>query len=89
MNDEIDRHVSCRYGLAGHEHEYVVIIDGFDHKRFIPQSIADALQEALPQTTVLNRGTRLEVMTGQQALETPILQSIYKTFSERPWLEDM
>lgn len=84
-----DREITCRYGLPGHEREYVVIIEGFDHKTYIPDSISDELQKALPETTVLNRGTRIEVMTSKVELEKSILQSIERTFEGRPWLNDI
>jgi len=81
--------ITCRYGLPGHEREYVVIIDGFDHKTFIPKSISDELKKAFPETTVLNRGTRIEVITPDTDLGERIITNIKETLFERPWIGDM
>jgi hypothetical protein len=83
------REITCRYGLAGHEREYVVIIEGFDHNTYIPKSISDELKKALPDTTVLNRGSRIEVMTSDTGLGEQIITNIKETLFERPWLGDM
>src|SRR5215218_8701316 len=82
--------VTARYGLPGHYHEWVVMIEGFNHGNYIPRSISDDLQIYLPTTAVMNRGNRIEIMTDDASsdLEHRILQIVAQTFLARPWLEE-
>jgi hypothetical protein len=60
--------VRVTYGMPGHEGEWVVNIEGFNLKQFIPMVISDDLEEELldqgaDEFTVMNRGSRIEVIT--------------------------
>jgi hypothetical protein len=49
-------------GIAGHDRELVVNIDGYDHDEQIPEFVGLVLASLLPESWMLeNRGTRIEV----------------------------
>ena len=83
------RIINCNYGRPGHEREYVITINGFNLDNYIPLSISEELQRCFPNTTVLNRGSRIEIMTDTALLTEAIILKITQIFESRPWLEEM
>lgn len=60
------------WGIAGHEGEWVVNIDGYGHgisEKFMERTMSQKLQDLLPKgCRVDNRGSRLEVFGSFQGL---------------------
>lgn len=81
--------VTIRHGMPGHDREFVVRIRGFGINNFIPQSVSDAIQRDFPEIPVLNRGSRIEVMTLDVSLADAIMASVNKVLNERPWILEM
>ncbi|OHA13832.1 MAG: hypothetical protein A3G49_04455 [Candidatus Sungbacteria bacterium RIFCSPLOWO2_12_FULL_41_11] len=51
------------FGVSGHEKEYIVVLENYDEKNYIPSEIEDEIQNALGDDwDVDNRGTRLEII---------------------------
>lgn len=51
------------FGVSGHEKEYIVILEDYDHRKYIPSEIEDDIQRELGENwRVDNRGTRLEIV---------------------------
>jgi len=51
------------FGMPGHEDEYVLRLEGYDTKNFIPPGIEQRLKDTLGELyIVMNRGTRIEII---------------------------
>lgn len=50
-----------RFGLPGHDGQYVLHVRGFGFERHIPKEKSDELQALLPEWQVDNRGTMLVI----------------------------
>lgn len=80
--------ISIRYGLPGHEDEYVITIKDYGLEKYIPRSVSQHLAHEVPECFVMNRGSRIEVMTKEPTLELSldIRMAIVEIFRRRPWL---
>lgn len=50
------------FGGGGHESEYCLHVAPYDHNDYIPDSISRRLEALLPDWSVCNRGSRIEIV---------------------------